>query len=131
MVLSWLSVHDSAGLSRTYERLIGPARLVVPFQVIAELRFGALHASWGRKRTLSLDRELSQLETAHTDDLANTTYAQLRDTCRRIGNPLWQKIHDGDRWIAALALRLGLPLVSHDAIYRGVPGLTVLTAGGD
>jgi predicted nucleic acid-binding protein len=40
---------------------------------------------------------------------------------------LAQKVHDADRWIAATAVRLGLPLVSNDGIFVDVPGLKLET----
>jgi predicted nucleic acid-binding protein len=52
----------------------------------------------------------------------------MRAACRKIGHPLHQKVHDGDRWIAATAVHLSLPIVSHDTIFLGVPGLDLLTA---
>lgn len=36
--------------------------------------------------------------------------------------------HVADRWIAATALHMGLPLVAHDGIFRDVPGLALLTS---
>ena len=45
--------------------------------------------------------------------------AQLRADCVRAGHALGDKLHDGDRWIAAAAIRLGLPLVSHDGVFDG------------
>ena len=36
--------------------------------------------------------------------------------------------HDADRWIAATALRLGVPLVSNDQIFKNVPGLVLESA---
>jgi len=33
--------------------------------------------------------------------------------------------HTADRWIAAVAIRLGIPLVSNDGIFHGAPGLSV------
>lgn len=47
----------------------------------------------------------------------------MRITCERVGHALAQRDHDTDRWIAATAIHLGVPLVSHDGIFRGVPGL--------
>ncbi len=44
------------------------------------------------------------------------------------GHPLAQSPRDADRWIAATAIRLGLPLVSHDAVFRDAPGLNLETA---
>jgi hypothetical protein len=54
-------------------------------------------------------------------------YAQLRVACERIGHALSQRDHDADRWVAATALRLGIPLVSNDAIFNNVPGLALET----
>jgi hypothetical protein len=54
--------------------------------------------------------------------------AQLRADCARAGHALGDKFHDGDRWIASAAIRLGLPLVSHDALLKGAPGLQLITA---
>jgi predicted nucleic acid-binding protein len=61
------------------------------------------------------------------DQLA-TVCAELRHRCQRIGCALADEIHNGDRWIAASVIRLGIPLVSHDGIFENVPGLDLLTA---
>jgi predicted nucleic acid-binding protein len=34
-----------------------------------------------------------------------------------------ERAHTADRWIAATAIRLGVPLVSNDKIFREVPNL--------
>ena len=54
-------------------------------------------------------------------------YAQLRVECERVGHALSQRDHDADRWIAATALRLDVPLVSNDRIFNNVPGLHIET----
>ncbi len=53
------------------------------------------------------------------------TYVELRVACERIGHALGQRDHDADRWIAATALRLGIPLVSTDHIFEETPGLVL------
>jgi len=45
----------------------------------------------------------------------------------RIGHALSQRDHDADRWVAATALRLGIPLVSNDGIFKNVPRLALET----
>jgi len=50
-------------------------------------------------------------------------HAQLRADCEKVGHALTQRVHDADRWIAATAIRLGIPLVSNDGIFVDVPGL--------
>jgi predicted nucleic acid-binding protein len=57
----------------------------------------------------------------------DAVHAGLKDQCLRNGHALGQKVHDGDRWIAATAVRYGIPLVSHDQIFKGVPDLELLT----
>jgi predicted nucleic acid-binding protein len=68
--------------------------------------------------------------TVHTGPELILTYAQLRADCEHLGHALGQRQHDADRWVAATALRLGLPLVSNDGIFDNVPGLLVETARG-
>lgn len=55
------------------------------------------------------------------------TYVELRVACHRAGHALAQREHDADRWIAATAIRLGLPLVSNDGVFENAPGLVLET----
>jgi predicted nucleic acid-binding protein len=43
------------------------------------------------------------------------------------GHGLAQKDHEADRWIAATTIWLKVPLVAHDAIFKNVDGLELLT----
>lgn len=58
-------------------------------------------------------------------------YAQLRADCEAAGHALGQKEHTADRWIAATAIRLGIPLVSNDRIFRGAPILKLESVAPD
>ena len=49
----------------------------------------------------------------------------LRVACQRVSHALCQREHDADRWIAATALRLGVPLVSNDLNFENTPGLVL------
>ncbi|HUR17901.1 MAG TPA: hypothetical protein VMZ51_03060 [Acidimicrobiales bacterium] len=62
------------------------------------------------------------------DDELASVCAELRHRCQQAGHALADKIHDGDRWVAAAAIRLGVPLVSHDGVFEGAPRLELLTA---
>jgi predicted nucleic acid-binding protein len=57
-----------------------------------------------------------------------TACGELRHRCEDIGHALGSKLHDGDRWVAATAIRLRAPLVSHDGVFRAAPGLQLITA---
>jgi tRNA(fMet)-specific endonuclease VapC len=99
--------------------------LVISFVTVAELRYGALKATWGAARLEALEARLSAMTVVPSDSDLATVYAELRVSCARIGHGL-AKIHEADRWIAATAIRFGLPLVSHDGIFPGVPGLNLI-----
>ena len=88
-----------------------------------------MRAGWGELRRQRLERRIATLAVLQPDDQMITICAQLRSDGQRVGHALGDKIRDGDRWIAAAAIRLGWPLVSHDNLFEGAPGLALITAG--
>lgn len=112
-------------LAVRYQPVIVGRPAFISFQTEAELRFGALLRGWGAARMLKLEARISAAETVHSGPELIAAYARLRTDCWRIGHALAQKDHDADRWVAATAIRLGIPLVSNDRIYDDVPGLRV------
>ena len=123
MVISWLLDDRPEDLAGQYRDLIGTARMLLAFQTLMELRYGALRAGWGELRRRRLERQIAQLTVVQPDDATITACAELRQRCRQAGHGLADKTHDGDRWIAATAIRLGLPLVSDDGVFVDAPGL--------
>jgi hypothetical protein len=70
-----------------------------------------------------------RLETAATipvTDEVVDSYAVLSHLCRVQGHALHDKIHTGDRWVAASAIAMGLPLLAGDQIYNNAPGLQLV-----
>lgn len=125
----------SADLSDTtliaaYEPIIVGRPAFLSFHTVAELRFGALRRNWGTARMRKLDAKIASAEGVHSGDELVAVYAQLRAGCVRLGHALGQRDHDADRWIAATALRLGVPLVSNDRIFERTPGLQLESAHG-
>lgn len=94
-------------------------------QTAAELRNGALRRGWGEKRMRELEARIGAAQTVHAGPDLILTEAQLRADCERIGQALAQRDHDADRWVAATALRLGIPLVSNDGIFDNAPGVVI------
>ncbi len=117
-----------SSLARLYDPLLVGRPAFLSFQTVAELRYGARLRGWGSSRFRRLDEEIARAQIVHTGRDLVRTYVDLRVTCERIGHALGQREHDADRWIAATALRLGIPLVSHDRIFEGAPGLTLEAA---
>lgn len=129
MVISWLLDGRPKDLAGQFRELIGTAPMVLAFQTLMELRYGALRAAWGELRRRRLEHRVSQLTIVQPDDATITECAELRHRCRLAGHALADKLHDGDRWIAATAIRLGLALVSDDKLFVGAPGLQLRRLG--
>jgi len=122
-------VPDSS-LARRYEPLLLRRLEVLSFQTVAEVRYGALLRGWGTARFQHLEAAVARAEVVQTGPDLIRTYVELRVACERIGHALCQREHDADRWIAATALRLDIPLVSNDRIFEGTPGLILAAVRG-
>ena len=114
-------------LTPLYAPLIDRRPALISFQTVAELRFGALRRGWGEHRLRRLAASISRAEVVWAGPELVDVYAAFRASCEAAGHALGQRHHDADRWIAAVALRLRLPLVSHDAVFIDAPGLVLET----
>lgn len=120
-------IPDST-LARQYEPLLVGRAEFVSFQTVAEVRYGALLRGWGDERLRHMEAAFARIEIVYPGPDLIRTYAELRVACQRAGHALSQREHDADRWIAATAIRLGIPLVSNDGVFDNTPGLDVDTA---
>ncbi|HET7487945.1 MAG TPA: PIN domain-containing protein [Acidimicrobiales bacterium] len=126
MVVSALvNAARDPGSAARHRSAIGDRSVVVSFVTVTEMRFGAINAGWGEIRRRGLERALAQLVVVQPDDDLMARCAQLRADCWARGHALGSKIHEADRWVAATAMALGVELVTSDAVFRDVPGLTV------
>ncbi len=87
----------------------------------AEVRDGAIAASWGERRLEAVERLLRRSRVLPVDDHTTWAWPRLRHECRPRGHPLHQKQHPGDLWIAATAIPWQLPLVAHDPVFLDCP----------
>lgn len=120
-------VHRHASLVGLYAPHLVGRVVVLAAQTVAELRFGALLARWGSTRQSDLERRISRARVAPVDDGLAWEVARLRVACRRAGHALADDHHAADLWIAATAVRYRLALVAHDGVFRGAPGLELVT----
>lgn len=115
-------------LAQRYEPVLAGRDEFISFQTLAEVRYGAQLRNWGAARLRRLETTTSKTEVVHSGDDLIREYANLRVACERVGHALHQREHDADRWIAATAVRLGIPLVSNDGVFKETPGLEWITA---
>lgn len=115
-------------VAQRYEALVVGRPIFLCFQTVAEMRYGALLRNWGTDRVRGLETAINAARLVNSGTDLIRTYTQLRVACERQGHGLSQQDHDADRWIAATAVLLDLPLVSNDRIFEGAPGLDLLAA---
>ncbi len=121
-VVSFLFKKDTRATA--FRRHLLGRSLLLSFMTLAELRAWALRRRWGQARRQQFDRHLARYGIHYPDEATCDEWAIVDDQARRAGRP----INCADAWIAASALRLGVPLVTHNpADYTGVDGLVVLS----
>lgn len=120
-VFSFVFKRDTR--AKLYERDLIGANPCLSFQTVAELRYWANVRRWGDPRRRSLNLCLARYVVLPYDDAMSSLWADITTVRRDLGRP----IACGDAWIAATALRHGLPLLTHNVEdYAEIPGLQVV-----
>ena len=97
---------------------------MLSFQTVAELLQGAYQANWGKARLNRLRAEMQRYVVAPFRIEMVEQFAQLRAHRRRIGH----EIATTDAWIAATALWLACPVVTHNRRdFSDIPRLVVIS----
>jgi len=107
---------------RWREQLLGVS-VAISGQTRAEALAGLLLSNWGGDKLQDSRWQLDRTATIPLDEAVIQKYSELKSECQKIGHALGQKVHAADRWIAATAAAHGLPLLSGDGLFAGVPGL--------
>jgi tRNA(fMet)-specific endonuclease VapC len=110
-----------------YRALLTGRQGFVSMMSYAEMDYGVLKAGWGEHRQRALETFLGgYTEVPLTRKIARR-FGQVRFESERNG----RIIDTADTWIAATALELGLPLMTHNSDdFLGVTGLQVISVPG-
>jgi tRNA(fMet)-specific endonuclease VapC len=104
-----------------YDPHVAGHRTCVSFMTVAELYAWALGRAWGRRRVDALRTELARHVVLPYDDGLAWAWARVRSIKGRPVDP-------ADAWIAATAVRHGMPLITHNRRhFEGVAGLRVIS----
>ena len=121
-VLSFLYKRDTR--AKLYEPYLNDPPFIVSFMSLAELRRWTLERNWSDKRRQELEAYLTRYLILHSDDHMCDRWAQAINSARLRGRP----IGPADAWVAATALLLDVPLVTHNgAHYAAIDGLRVIS----
>jgi predicted nucleic acid-binding protein len=122
-VLSFVFNQDPVRLPRYASHLEG--RIVYDsFISVAEMRFGAEVRGWGAPRRDRLEQFFQLYVPVESVPRTGILWARIRAHAQRSGRVIERQ----DAWVAATALALNLPLLTHNAShFAGVPLLRVVT----
>ena len=119
-VVSYIFSGDDR--ARYYLDRIRGRRVLISFQTLEELWYGAFAKGWGKRRRGELARHLKQYEIIWTGPELAQACARLRSERKAAG----REMNSADAWIAATAILLKCPLASHDGDFSGIPGLELV-----
>lgn len=119
-IISYLFKGDSR--AHSYETFLQGHRLAISFMTVAELFEWAMSRAWGEKRIARLEQTLETYVLIPIDVELCRQWGMVRAQRRAKG----QTIAPQDAWIAATALRHGLPLITHNpSDFRSIAELEV------
>ena len=108
-----------------YQAILAGRPSVVSLITVAEIEYGMEAKNWGAARRDLMRRFLTRFAPLLPDTETARVWARIKSACEKKGRP----ITFADAWIAAAALQLNVPLVTHNGSdYRAVDKLTILTA---
>lgn len=98
---------------------------VISFQTAAEIYYWAESRNWSQANKENLNLFLNGFITIPNSTQLSKLWAKIMDRSRIQG----RKLDSGDCWIAATAVLLDIPLITHDAdfIDLNVEGLKVIS----
>lgn len=101
------------------ERMLAADSVVVPSIVLGELYFGARKSDRVAENLAKVERFLSQVAIAPSDERTAALFGAIKQQLRVAGHPL----PDHDVWVAATSLQLGVALVSRDQHFAAIENL--------
>jgi predicted nucleic acid-binding protein len=99
-------------------------RLCLSFMTVAELKYWEVHRNWGASKRAKLAQVLRHYIVLPYDESMADCWAKIRSDSQSAA----REILCGDCWIAASAIRHGIPLLSHNKRhFDSVPGLQLIS----
>ena len=121
-VISYIFKADTRG--QPYINYLGQTTNFYSFQTLAELRFWALHHHWSENRWLKMLAHLDNYNLIEHNAAITENWAVVMHLSQLAG----RRILAADAWVAATALELGIPLVTHNKKdFLGVAGLEIIS----
>jgi tRNA(fMet)-specific endonuclease VapC len=115
--------HRGDTRAKPYEADVRERIRCLSFASVGELRFGAIVAGWQERRLRRLEDAIGRTVILPCDDEVTRNWARVRALRHRLGRPIASE----DCWVAAVALRHQISLLTHNARdYADIPGLDLV-----
>jgi len=95
----------------------------ISFVTYAEALDGAYQANWGERRVEEYKAHLRTYLLIPADQELASMWARLSANCVLNGVTVSS---DNDLWIAATAMKYGIPILSNDGVFRRIKGVNAL-----
>jgi predicted nucleic acid-binding protein len=100
---------------------------MVSFVTVGELYYWAERRKWSAERISSFEKGIRAAIVVPYDLEICRAYAKLKGGLKTPSSSR-RPIGDNDLWIAACAVRHGIPLITHNRRhFQGIPGLSVVS----
>jgi tRNA(fMet)-specific endonuclease VapC len=120
----WSYLYKGRDEARLYQHHLFGNLLVISFQTQAELLRWGLSAGWGTRRRQHLESRIQKYVIEYSSYALSLRWAEAMESSKRNGQP----IGAADAWIAATALYLGVPLITHNRKhFIGVDRLKIIS----
>jgi tRNA(fMet)-specific endonuclease VapC len=117
IITAWLK-----GEANIADRIEKAATVYIPIVVLGELYYGATHSTRVYKNIAILKKLSNRYRLLVIDEATAVEYGKIKSALRKKGAP----IPENDIWIAAIAFRHKLSLVTRDKHFNQVNGLKVI-----
>ena len=107
-----------------YEPHLQDQFLFLSFMSFAELRNWILNRTWGARRIARFEKMLRKYSIQYSTYEICVIWSEILHEAKLSGKP----IEDADAWVAATAVALGVPLISHNSKhFKNISRLDLIT----
>ena len=96
-------------------------QIQIPVIVIGELYYGAMYSTHTQKNVEDIETIISNFDVLPIDVDTTIVYGEIKAALRKKGKPL----PENDIWIAAIAQRYKLTIITRDKHFKEIESITV------
>jgi tRNA(fMet)-specific endonuclease VapC len=116
IIIAWFKGEVSIA-----EKIDKASSVHIPIIVIGELYYGALYSSSVQKNINDIRSVTDRYDVLYIDEAAAIAYGLIKANLRKKGKP----IPENDLWIAAIAQRYELIIISRDSHFKEIENVSL------